>query len=81
MKRTTKLAIAVSAGLAGLTLVGCSSTQTSYESNVKCFTGPKVSMGPSLVAGDSLAFSTRVAGGYDIPTPDTGSRFASVNAD
>lgn len=81
MKRTTKAMIAVSAGIGGLALAGCSSGQTTYESNVRCFQGPKVSAGPSLVAGDRLAFSTRLAGGYDIRVPDTGSRYATAPSD
>lgn len=81
MKRTTRITLALSAGLCGLTLVGCSTGQTTSQSNAACFKGPKVSVGPSLVAGDQLAFSTRLAGGYDIRVPDTGSRYATAPSD
>jgi len=87
MKRSTKLFTAAGVGVASLALIGCSSGQnnfgTRYQSGA-CFDGPNVSMGapgPSLIAGDSLAFSTRLAGGYDVPSADPGSRYASVNSD
>lgn len=90
--RSPAATVAALATLAlGLAAVGgCTSTSKTTK-NSACATtkvvqaeprsqtpSPTRALGPSLVAGDALAFQTRLAGGYDVLPAEDGRRYAAV---
>ena len=88
MKRFTTIAT-VRAGMCGgvialASLSGCSTVEMEYTGARSYLiepTGNRLSRGPSLVAGDQLAYRMVLAGAYDAPAIFEGTGYAEVMTD
>ena len=81
MTHRTKFAVSAAAGVAALALGGCSTVEVEYtgaRSYLLPYGDSDVAPGPSLVAGDQLAYRMVLAGAYDVPAVFDNTGYAQV---
>ncbi|MFG0307443.1 MAG: hypothetical protein ACF8Q5_14650 [Phycisphaerales bacterium JB040] len=84
MKRATTMKAVCGGAVALVALGGCSTVEMEYTGARSYLiepTGSRLSPGPSLVAGDQLAYRMVLAGAYDAPGIFEGTGYAEVMTD
>ena len=84
MKRYTKMTVVCGGAVAFVALTGCSTVEMEYTGARSYLiepSGSRMSPGPSLVAGDQLAYRMVLAGAYDAPGMFDDTGYAEVTSD